>query len=102
VLSLRDIAPETLLRAFPVLAELPSRVYAALETEARYAAYLDRQEAEIRSFRRQEDIQLPDHLDISRLGGLSAELRSKLTEQRPRSLGRTPRRIAEARRRRFT
>jgi tRNA uridine 5-carboxymethylaminomethyl modification enzyme len=87
VLSLRDIAPETLLRAFPVLAELPSRVYAALETEARYAAYLDRQEAEIRSFRRQEDIQLPDHLDISRLGGLSAELRSKLTEQRPRSLG---------------
>jgi tRNA uridine 5-carboxymethylaminomethyl modification enzyme len=87
VLSLRDIARENLLRAFPVLAELPSRVYAALETEARYATYLDRQEAEIRSFRRQEDIQLPDHLDIARLGGLSAELRSKLTEQRPRSLG---------------
>jgi tRNA uridine 5-carboxymethylaminomethyl modification enzyme len=87
VLSLRDIAPETLLKAFPALAELQPRVYAALETEARYAAYLGRQDAEIRSFRRQEDIQLPDQLDIAALGGLSAEIRSKLSEQRPRSLG---------------
>jgi tRNA uridine 5-carboxymethylaminomethyl modification enzyme len=87
VLSLREIAAEKLLLAFPSLAELPPRVYATLETEARYAAYLDRQDAEIRSFRRQEDIQLPDNLDIGELGGLSAELRSKLTLQRPRSLG---------------
>ncbi len=87
VLSLREITPESLFRAFPTLAELPTRVYAALETEARYAAYLDRQEAEIRSFRRQEDIQLPDDLDIAGLGGLSTELRSKLIEQKPRSLG---------------
>ena len=87
VLSLRDLPAEALLRAFPALAELPSKVYASLETEARYAAYVDRQEAEIRSFRRQEDIQLPDRLEIEGLGGLSAELRVKLAEQRPRSLG---------------
>jgi tRNA uridine 5-carboxymethylaminomethyl modification enzyme len=87
VLALRDIDRESLRRAFPLLATLSPRVYAALETEARYAAYLDRQEAEIRSFRRQEDIQLPDHLDIAGLGGLSAELRVKLIEQRPKSLG---------------
>jgi tRNA uridine 5-carboxymethylaminomethyl modification enzyme len=87
VLSLRDLAHGHLIRAFPALGELPPRVYAALETEARYAAYLDRQEAEIRSFRRQEDIQLPIQLDIAELGGLSAELRSKLIDQRPRSLG---------------
>jgi tRNA uridine 5-carboxymethylaminomethyl modification enzyme len=87
LLALRDVAQGDLIRAFPALGELPPRVYAALETEARYAAYLERQEAEIRSFRRQEDIQLPSHLDIGELGGLSAELRSKLIEQRPRSLG---------------
>lgn len=87
VLSLHDIAAETLVAAFPVLADLPPRVYAALETEARYAAYLDRQEAEIRSFRRQEDIHLPGDLDVANLSGLSAELRGKLAEQRPRSLG---------------
>jgi tRNA uridine 5-carboxymethylaminomethyl modification enzyme len=87
VLSLRDIGSGNIRQAFPMLADLPSRVYDSLETEARYAAYLDRQEAEIRSFRRQEDIQLPPDFDVTDLGGLSAELRSKLTEQRPRSLG---------------
>ena len=87
VLSLRDITQDQIVQAFPVLAGLSPKVYAALETEARYAGYLDRQEAEIRSFRRQEDIQLPSHLDVAELGGLSAEIRSNLTEQRPRSLG---------------
>ena len=87
LLSLRAVSADTLFQTFPLLAELPAKVYASLETEARYAAYVDRQEAEIRSFRRQEDIQLPERLEIDRLGGLSAELRGKLTEQRPRSLG---------------
>jgi tRNA uridine 5-carboxymethylaminomethyl modification enzyme len=87
VLALREISMDDCLLAFPMLAALPPRVYAALETEARYATYLARQEAEIGSFRRQEAIQLPDNLDVSGLGGLSAELRSKLLEQRPRSLG---------------
>jgi tRNA uridine 5-carboxymethylaminomethyl modification enzyme len=87
VLSLRDLDDERLFQHFPVLARLPPKVFAALETEARYAAYLDRQEAEIKSFRRQENIQLPDHFDVAGLGGLSTELRSKLMELRPRSLG---------------
>ncbi len=87
VLSLRDIPSESLFRAFPALAALEPRVFAALETEARYAAYLERQDAEIRSFRRQEEIQLPDRLDLASLGGLSTEIRGKLAEARPRSLG---------------
>ncbi len=87
VLSLRDIPLESTLQAFPALAALDRRVFTSLETEARYAAYLDRQDAEIRSFRRQEDIQLPDRLDVANLRGLSAELRGKLAEAQPRSLG---------------
>jgi len=87
VMSLRDLPSETLRATFPVLAPLSPRVYDSLETEARYAAYLGRQEAEIRNFRRQEDILLPERLDITRLGGLSAELRDKLTTHQPRSLG---------------
>jgi tRNA uridine 5-carboxymethylaminomethyl modification enzyme len=87
LLSLRAVDETSLFRHFPALALLPAKVYAALETEARYAAYLDRQEAEIRAFRRQENIPLPDHFDVAALGGLSTELRSKLMELRPRSLG---------------
>ena len=87
ILSLRDLSSAQLMAAFPSLGDLPPRVYEALETEARYAAYLGRQEAEIRSFKRQEDITLPDRLDLAHLGGLSAELRDKLAQHRPRSLG---------------
>jgi tRNA uridine 5-carboxymethylaminomethyl modification enzyme len=87
VLSLRALPAETILAAFPELRDIPTRVYESIETEARYAAYLDRQEAEIRSFRRQEDIKIPEHLAVSTLGGLSAELRGKLAEMRPTSVG---------------
>lgn len=87
VLSLREISREALMAAFPELSALSPRAFDALETEARYSAYLDRQEAEIRNFRRQEDILLPERLDVSELGGLSAELRDKLTAHRPHSLG---------------
>lgn len=87
ILSLRDLGGAMLSTAFPALAQLSPRLREALETEARYAAYLDRQEAEIRNFRRQEEIQLPDRLDVAGLGGLSTELRDKLTAHRPRTLG---------------
>ncbi|HTI02899.1 MAG TPA: FAD-dependent oxidoreductase, partial [Acidisoma sp.] len=87
VMSLRDLPSDTLKATFPSLGHLAPRVYDALETEARYAAYLGRQETEIRNFRRQEDILLPERLDIARLGGLSDELRDKLATHRPRSLG---------------
>ncbi|GAB0117561.1 tRNA uridine-5-carboxymethylaminomethyl(34) synthesis enzyme MnmG [Acidisoma sp. 7E03] len=87
LLSLRDGDATLLAELCPELGALAPRVREALETEARYAAYLDRQEAEIRNFRRQEEIQLPDSLDVTALGGLSTELRDKLAAHRPRTLG---------------
>lgn len=73
-------------RAFPWLHELPIRALNQLLTEVRYDGYLPRQQAEIRSFRREEAIPL-NGLVFSEIGGLSAELRSKLTQIRPGSLG---------------
>lgn len=71
---------------FTWLAGLSPRVRQQLETEARYAGYLRRQEAEIRGFRREEGLLL-DGADYDMIGGLTAELREKLTRQRPGSLG---------------
>ena len=45
---------------------------------ARYAGYLDRQDADIRAFRRDEALALPADLDYAAIGGLSAEMRAKL------------------------
>lgn len=73
-------------QAFPWLNELPGRVFAQLQTEVLYDGYLARQQADIRSFRREEAAML-DGVDFAEIGGLSAELTGKLTQLQPASLG---------------
>jgi tRNA uridine 5-carboxymethylaminomethyl modification enzyme len=46
-----------------------------------------RQKAEIESFRRDENLALPDDLDYAMIGGLSNEAREKLSRIRPATLG---------------
>jgi tRNA uridine 5-carboxymethylaminomethyl modification enzyme len=73
--------------AFPWLRDLPARIRGLLETEALYAGYLHRQEADIKAFRREETVGLDAAMDYGQIGGLSTELREKLTQIRPASLG---------------
>ncbi len=80
------LAAERLAAVFPWLREVPSRALAQVATEARYAGYLRRQEADIRAFRREETVPLLD-VAFDQVGGLSAEVRDKLTRHRPASLG---------------
>jgi tRNA uridine 5-carboxymethylaminomethyl modification enzyme len=58
-----------------------------LEIDALYAGYLDRQARDIADFRRDESLLLPDELDYAAVGGLSVEIRGKLTATRPATLG---------------
>jgi len=72
--------------AFPWLRDVPPRALAQLRTEARYAGYLPRQDAEIRAFGREEAVELGGVV-YGNVGGLSAELVTKLTDARPITLG---------------
>ena len=72
---------------WPELGALPAPVAEQLEIEARYAAYLGRQEADIRAFRRDETLALPEALDYRAVGSLSNEVLEKLTAARPATLG---------------
>jgi tRNA uridine 5-carboxymethylaminomethyl modification enzyme len=72
---------------WPGLGELGADIAEQIEIEARYRGYLDRQEADIRAFRRDETLVLPTALDYDALGGLSAEVRQKLKAVRPATLG---------------
>ena len=58
-----------------------------MEIEGQYAGYLKRQEADIRAFRRDEDLRLPADLDYAAIPSLSAEVRQKLQAARPATLG---------------
>jgi tRNA uridine 5-carboxymethylaminomethyl modification enzyme len=86
LLAQRDIAFESLAAAFPWLRDIPDRALNQLQTEVRYDGYLPRQEADIRAFRREETVALHD-VAFQQVGGLSAELTTKLMQSQPASLG---------------
>ncbi|HZS83122.1 MAG TPA: tRNA uridine-5-carboxymethylaminomethyl(34) synthesis enzyme MnmG [Stellaceae bacterium] len=72
---------------WPELGDIAEDVAEQLEIDARYAGYLERQEADIRSFRRDEALRLPADLDYDAIGSLSNEIRDKLRLARPATLG---------------
>ena len=87
VLGYPDMSFRSVSEIWPELRTVPNHAAEQLEIEARYAGYLHRQEADIRAFKRDEDLALPEDLDYSQLPNLSAEIRSKLTTTRPATLG---------------
>lgn len=62
-----------------------------VETEVKYAGYLERQQRDAARLSRLEDVRLPDDLDYARVRGLSNEAREKLAAFRPRSLAQAAR-----------
>jgi tRNA uridine 5-carboxymethylaminomethyl modification enzyme len=62
-----------------------------LEVRASYSGYIERQEEEIERQRRNETTALPADLDYARLAGLSNEVRQRLLEIRPATLGQAAR-----------
>jgi tRNA uridine 5-carboxymethylaminomethyl modification enzyme len=71
----------------PSLGCMRADVAEQFETEARYAAYLPRQLADIAAFRAEEAFELPDDLAVDEISGLSREVRARLTEVKPETLG---------------
>jgi len=91
LLSYRDVDVARLAAIWPEIGTLESGVAEQLAVDARYAAYVKRQEIDIASFRKDEAIAIPPGFAFSNLPGLSAELRHKLEQHRPASLGQAAR-----------
>ena len=87
LLAYPDIDVARLAAIWPELAGLGREIAEQIEIEARYAGYLERQEADIRAFRRDEALALADDIDYGAVGGLSSEVREKLSLTRPATLG---------------
>lgn len=63
------------------------RVAEQIEIQAKYAGYIERQRDEIERQRQYDDTPLPEALDYAAVGGLSNEVRQKLSERRPATIG---------------
>jgi tRNA uridine 5-carboxymethylaminomethyl modification enzyme len=87
LLGFPDISFDDLRPVFPALAAVDVATAAQVEIDAKYAVYLDRQAADIAAFRRDESLVVPPTLDYAALTNLSHEVRLRLAEIRPHTLG---------------
>jgi tRNA uridine 5-carboxymethylaminomethyl modification enzyme len=86
-----EVGFERIAQVWPALASLPRFAREALEAEALYAGYIERQEADILALRKDEGLMLPGDLDYTGMPSLSAEIRQKLSRVRPATIGQAAR-----------
>ena len=70
---------------------MPEGIRRQVGSDALYARYIARQDADISALKRDELLVIPDDIDVSVLPGLSKELRLKLTQARPANLAQAAR-----------
>ncbi len=87
MLRYQGVDTAALRAVWPELAALSAEVAEQIEIDALYAGYLERQEADIRAFRRDEALVLREDLDYDTVAGLSNEAREVLARARPATLG---------------
>ena len=80
-----------LVEIWPEFASLSPQAREQLEIDALYSGYLERQALDVEAFKRDEDLRLSPNLDYAAVGGLSNEVREKLSNTRPVTLGQASR-----------
>ncbi|NTF43948.1 tRNA uridine-5-carboxymethylaminomethyl(34) synthesis enzyme MnmG [Rhizobium rhizogenes] len=91
LLSYPDQSIESLSRLWPQLGSIERNVGEAVEIEAAYAVYMDRQTADIVQARKEEERAIPADFDFAILSGLSNELKQKLSAARPKNIAQASR-----------
>jgi len=81
--------PEFSVTMFPVehRERFSTEVWSVVESDVKYAGYLDRQTIVIQRAQAHRGLRLPEEFDYLAMGGLKVEARSVLQERRPHTLG---------------
>ena len=87
LLSYPNVTWDDLVKLWPEMAEITGDIREQIEIDALYASYMDRHEADIAAFRKDENLVLPKALDYAQVGSLSNEIRQKLEQVNPTTLG---------------
>jgi tRNA uridine 5-carboxymethylaminomethyl modification enzyme len=76
---------------WPEIGAIGGETATQIENDARYSGYLDRQEADIRAFRRDESLRISAPIDYASIPGLSNEAKGKLAAVQPETIGQAAR-----------
>jgi tRNA uridine 5-carboxymethylaminomethyl modification enzyme len=81
-----DCTAEELKSLFPSLNAIDNAVLENLQIEAKYKAYIERQQREIELFKKEEQVAIPANMDFESIESISAEIRTKLQSRKPSTI----------------
>ena len=87
LLGNRTVNLDKILNIWPSLRNFPLNLIGLVGIDSHYSGYLDRQKRDIESFRRDELVKIPKNIDYNLVGGLSNEVKEKLSSIKPYSIG---------------
>ena len=87
IIGQRNVNMAKIRQMFPTIPQYEQALDNQVEIDAHYLGYLGRQENDIKSFKKDENIVIPNNINYDSLGGLSNEIKSKLKDIRPSTLG---------------
>jgi tRNA uridine 5-carboxymethylaminomethyl modification enzyme len=91
LIAMPDVGLVRVSEIWPEIAALPDFAKEALEADALYSGYMERQHLEIDNLRREESFVIPTDIDYFAIPSLSMELRQKLARVKPETLGQAQR-----------
>ncbi len=86
LLAMSDIDLARIAAIWPEVASVPLAIASQVAVDARYAAYVRRQDEDVAALRRDEAIRIPAEFSYDAIPGLSAELKQKLISYQPGTL----------------
>ena len=87
VMGQRKVNMSKIRQIFNDIPAFPDSIEKQVVTDAHYMGYLKRQERDIKSFKKDESVIIPNNINYENLSGLSNEVKSKLISIKPKTLG---------------
>ena len=87
IMGQRKVNMAKIRQVFKDVPQFPSSIENQVVTDAHYMGYLERQNKDIESFKKDESVIIPEGIDYEKLSGLSNEIKIKLLKIKPKTLG---------------
>ena len=87
IMGQRKVNMAKIRQVFNEIPSFPNSIENQVVIDAHYMGYLERQNRDIQSFKRDESIIIPESINYDKLSGLSNEIKSKLLQVKPKTLG---------------
>ncbi len=87
IMGQRKVNMAKIRQVFPDIPIFPKHIENQVVIDTHYMGYLDRQDKDIESFKKDESVIIPEGIDYEKLSGLSNEIKSKLLQVKPKTLG---------------